>query len=309
MNHRSLLIATAQTLALYLSRFFIPIIGQILVLFTPVPLILAYVRDDRTTGTLALIAVAALTALFGGWYTAVVFVLGFGLMAVNIGEGMLRRMKPERIALLGGLIPAILVTLLLLLYFAHAGKDPVALAEQYLRDSVAEAAKTYANAGLTDMATAAASLSEAFIYYLVRLFPGIFIATMVTQAAFCFGIARAFIMRKQGAKAEQASLALWHAPDTWVWGLIASLAFLTVPNEFSRLAGWNLMVLFGTLYCAQGAALVDHFLRKIQMHYSARAAIMAIIMILPPILAGMIALGIVDIWADFRKVRGPIKTP
>jgi hypothetical protein len=129
------------------------------------------------------------------------------------------------------------------------------------------------------------------------------------QAACCFGIARTLLMRTPGADQApvQSSLAAWHAPDSWVWGLIAALALIVVPQKTAQLAGWNLAILFAVVYLAQGSAIVDHFLRKATIKAFGRGLILALVLALPSIVF-VIALGIVDIWADFRKVRVPAQT-
>lgn len=302
MNYRSLFLATGRAIILYVSGLLIPVLGQFFVLFTPVPLILAYVRDGRTTGLLAIAVASSLVTLLG-WYAAALFLLSFGLMTIGISEGMLRKMKPELIALLGGLLPILVLTPILLSYLAQLGENPILVAERYLRESVLEASKRYAGAGLTEMATATASIPDVVYYYLVRLLPGIFLATMTSQAAFCYGIARAFIIRKQGMGTSEKSFALWHAPDSWVFGLIASLGLLILPDESTNLIGWNLTILFGALYLAQGIALADFFMRKLRMHGFVRALMLTIILFLPPLIAALVAVGVVDIWADLRKVR------
>ncbi len=132
----------------------------------------------------------------------------------------------------------------------------------------------------------------------------------MTQAACCFGIARAILIRKPGTEPvpAQPSLVAWHAPDSWVWGLIAALALIVVPQETARLIGWNIGILFAVLYLAQGAAVVEHYLRKAGFRTFVRGLLLALILAMPSIVF-VIALGIVDIWADFRKVRGPVAKP
>jgi len=172
---------------------------------------------------------------------------------------------------------------------------------------MAEAAKVYAAMGLADMAATVTAMSDKFVHALVRLLPGIGVATSVVQAAFCYGIVRAAFIRRPGPipLPVQNSLASWHAPDTWVWGLIASLTLLVVPDEIAWYVGWNLTILFAILYLAQGIALLDFYLRKTHMRPFVRGVIHTLILALPSIVF-VIAAGIVDIWADFRKVRGPV---
>jgi uncharacterized protein YybS (DUF2232 family) len=308
MNYPSIVMATVQTVALYyVGGYLFPLIGQMIALFTPVPLIIAYVRNGRLEGLTALGASTVIVTLLGGWQVAAILVLSFGLMAVGTAEGMRRRLKPEHLSLLGGLLPIIAVGTGLAFYLVHVGTNPLTVVDEYLRSSMKEAAQLYSSVGLTEMAAAVTSVSDTFIHYLARLLPGIIIAMTVTQAAFCYGIARAVIMRRPGTDAflsAQPPLSSWHAPDTWVWGLIAALALLVIPDESAKLLGWNFAILFATLYLAQGIALVDYFLRKMQLRALGRGVVHTIILALPSIVF-VITLGIVDVWADFRKVRGP----
>ncbi len=310
MNFRAVFFATIQTTGLYAAGFInIPLLGQALALFTPVPLILAYVRNGRREGLTALFASCVLASVLGGWQAAAILLLSFGLMAAGTAEGMRRNMKLERIALLGGLLPVVIIGIVISFYFIRAGKNPIEAVEAYLRGSVAEAAKLYTSLGLAEMASMVNAVSDKFIHNLVRLIPSITIATSVTQAACCCGVARAVIARKPGATpvVSQPPFSLWHAPDAWIWGLIAALALVIYPNESSRLTGWNLAILFAVVYLAQGTAIVEHYLLRARIRAFVRWFITALILALPSIVF-VIALGIVDIWADVRKVRGPVQT-
>ncbi len=307
MNIRAVFLSTIQTIGLYAAGFVIPLLGQALALFTPVPAIVVFVRFGRREGLSVLIASGILAALLGGWLTAAIFFFSFGLMALGTAEGMRRAMKPERIALLGGLLPVAIIGIILTFYFIRIGKNPVTAVETYLRTSVAEAAKLYTGMRMTEMASMISAVSDSFIHHLVLLIPSLIIATSVIQAACCYGIARTIIVRKGGAfPITLPSFATWHAPDVWVWGLIASLAFIVVPGDTFRIVGWNLGILFAVFYLAQGTAIVDYYLRKARIKTIIRGLIIALILALPAVVF-VIALGIVDIWADIRKVRGPFQ--
>jgi uncharacterized protein YybS (DUF2232 family) len=305
--HRALIIATVQTVGLFLAAFVIPLLGQILALFTPVPLIIHALRYGKWQGLTALTASSAIVAALGGWQLAAILFLSFGLMAIGISEGMRLNLKHERTSLLGGLLPVVVLGVILAVYFSRIGKNPVSVAEEYLRSSLAETAQFYASMKLADMAAMVTAVSDTFVHYLVRLSPGIIIATSIAQAACCYGIARAMIMRRpgEGPMPVMTPFSLWHAPDSWVWGLIAALALIVVPGETSRFIGWNLGIIFGTVYLAQGTAIADYYLRKIRVKTFARGVMLGLVLAMPSIVF-VIALGIVDIWADLRKVRVPV---
>ena len=309
MNYRAILIAIVQTLGLFVAGFVIPLLGQMLALFTPVPLILVYVRNGKREGLTTLVASSFIMSVLGGWQAAAILFLSFGLMAIGTSEGMRRNLKPEQTSLLGGLLPIAVLGAIVVFYLVRVGKNPITEVEVYLRGIIASSAQTYTTMGLTEMAAMVSSIPDRFIYYLVRLIPSITIATSVMQAACCFGVARAILVRKPGTEPlpAQPPLAAWHAPDSWVWGLIAALALIVVNQETARLIGWNIAILFAVIYLAQGAAVVEHYLRKTGLRIFVRGLILALILVMPSIVF-VIALGIVDIWADFRKVRVPVQT-
>ena len=303
MKVRSLIIATMQTVGLYAAGLIIPVIGQFLALFAPVPAILSYMRNGRAAG-LTVLAASTAVLLALGWQTAFIFVLSFGLMAVGIAEGTRRAFRMENIALLGGLLPVAAGTLLLALYFFRSGHNPFTAADDYFRKSLADAVKLYTDMGLTEMASMVSSLPDRFVYYLVRLIPGIAIATSVIQAGACFGLARALLSRGVESIPVFPShrFSTWHAPDVWVWGLITALALIIVPEGPAKLTGWNLAILFGTVYLIQGAAIIEFYMLKVHLRTYLRSLLIAIILALPTVVF-VIALGVVDIWADIRKVR------
>lgn len=291
-----------QAAGLYLAGLIIPVLGLLAAVFSPVPFILAYARSGRREGLASIGLACGLVSVITGWQGAVLFFITFGLMAIGIAEAMRRGSRPEGAVLQGGFLPVAAIGIALAAYFGHLGKSPVAVIDEYLRNSLAEAAKMYTNLGLTEMAATINAVSDRFIYYLIRLLPGIVIATSVVQAACCFGLVRTMIARKQGPAPDQPTLAQWHAPDVWVWGLIATLACAVIPQESVNIISWNAAILFGVLYTAQGVAIVEHYFRKAGIHTAVRSMLHAIILALPVVVC-VTALGVVDIWADFRKVR------
>ncbi len=306
MKFRPFITAVALTIGLYAAGFLIPLLGQALALFTPVPLILLYCRQGRREGLTALFASVVLAGVLGGWQAGAILLFSFGLMAVGTAEGLRRRMKSERIALLGGLLPVLAGSLIIGWYFFRAGTNPVTAVETYLRNSMAEAAKVYADMGMTEASVMVSAVSDTFIRSVVRLIPSIVIATSVVQAACCYGLARVLLARRAAGLGDEVRqpFSSWHAPDVWVWGLIAALALIAVPQETAKFAGWNLAILLAVAYLMQGTAIVDHYLKKARIATVVRGLIIALILALPSVVF-VIALGVVDVWADVRTVRGP----
>ncbi len=304
MNYREILASTVQTLALFAAGLILPVFGQLFALLTPVPLVLVAVRSGMLQGCLVLLGSGVIVGFAAGWHAAAVLVFSFGIMAIGIAEGMRRQWKPESAVLLGGILPVLTVAVVTIVFIAETGKNPVLVLEEYLRETISEMAKIYSELGLSEMARIVLSVSDGFVHYLVRLLPGIVIATSVSQAAVCYAAARSLILKKPGAAPAIRSMALtqWHAPDIWVWGLIVALALIVFPPEIVQFTGWNLAIIYVVVYLTQGVAVVDYYLRKARFRPFLRVLLHTLILSLPSIVF-VISLGIVDIWADFRKVR------
>lgn len=307
MEFRPIIIASLRSLSLAVAGFLVPVAGQIAMLFMPVPLITVAVLHGRRSGILAALLTASAAALLGNFHAAVILlVLSLVLLALAIGDGMLRNLRHETTVLLGALVPIALLLLLFLPVLLKSGKDPFAAAEQFLRASIAETREIYVRAGLTDIVHTLDSLGDGMIHYAARLLPGILIATTLLQSLWCYGVARSIVLRKRPdlPLAARPPLAFWHLPDPWVWGLIATLALVAAAPRDSGpwFLGVNLSILWLLAYTAQGTALTDFLLRKLRIPVLMRSLLLALILTLPSVVI-VIALGVVDIWADFRKVR------
>jgi uncharacterized protein YybS (DUF2232 family) len=317
MPYRSILIAALQSAGLMIAGFIVPVLGQIAFLIAPVPLILIMVREGKLPGILAVgLATAVIAILAGGQAVFVVIFLSFGFMAMGLADGLRWRWKPENAVLIGGMLTLVALVVVLAPFLQNSDKGPIAVTEEYLRTSIAEAQQLYTQLGLTEVAQVMAQLTDTVVYYLVRLLPAILLATTLLQAACCYGMARTLILRKDPAATilAEPTLATWHAPDPWVWGLIVSLGLvasghLTSTKSTTYFIGLNLALLYLFVYAAQGVSLVDFWLRKAKLTILWRSFIHTIILTLPPLIAVVIAFGVVDIWADFRKVRTPAQTP
>ena len=304
MKYRPLISAILQTSALFVAGIVIPIAGQLAALFAPVPLVLIYQRNGKTQGFIALAISCLLVGLLGGWESAAILFFTFGLMAIGIAEGMRRQWTPEMVSLFGGLLPVVVAAAAIAVYVMRSHKNPVSVVEEYLQSSMVEAAKMYSQMGFSEMSTRISMVSGRFVHHLTRLLPGITVATSIFQAAVCYGLSRSILSRAPGTAVLPArvSLAQWHAPDIWVWGLIVGLALIMVPDETARYAGWNIAIIYAVIYLAQGVAVVDHYLVKARIRPLMRGILHTIILALPSIVF-VIALGVVDIWGDVRKVR------
>jgi uncharacterized protein YybS (DUF2232 family) len=307
MPFRPIIIPAFQTTGLVIAGLLVPVLGQIAVVFAPVPLVIASVLHGRKSGVLASCVAAALVAAVGAGQTAVLLLfLSIMLMALGLAEGMLRNVRHEITVLLGGFLPILFLLIFLAPLLATTGKNPITLAEEHLRQNLLEAQQLYTRMGLGETAQSIASLSDSMVFYLVRLIPGIILATTLIQSAGCYGMARSLVLRRNPGShlAAHPFFSAWRAPDQWVWGLIATLGLVAAFPRGSAawFTGLNVAILFLLVYLVQGIAIVEFYLRKARISVIWRSLLHTLILTLPTVVA-VIACGVVDIWGDFRKIR------
>jgi hypothetical protein len=129
-------------------------------------------------------------------------------------------------------------------------------------------------------------------------------------------LAAALIRRKR----PEGSLAWFHVWPGCIWALSLSLLAIVAGLNFGiaplEIAGWNILVLCGILYLAQGGGIAIFFLARLspRMRFAIYLGVAALILspgINAVFLGALILLGIAENWAPLRasKSKGPPPTP
>jgi hypothetical protein len=108
-----------------------------------------------------------------------------------------------------------------------------------------------------------------------------------------------------------SDLSEWSAPEYLVFGTLAPAVVITmVKQEWALALAGNLLLVFMIPFFFQGMAIASHTLHRFHfspgMRFITYAMIFGIFggMVLP----AMAAMGVIDIWLDFRRLRKPKKT-
>jgi hypothetical protein len=97
-------------------------------------------------------------------------------------------------------------------------------------------------------------------------------------------------------------LSRWRVADRMIWVLIASgFALFVLPADLGWVAT-NLFVVALACYFAQGLAIVSYFLQRVGLPRPLRAATFAVIALQYLAAALVVALGVFDLWGDFRNL-------
>lgn len=97
----------------------------------------------------------------------------------------------------------------------------------------------------------------------------------------------------------------WRLPDGAVWVLIAGIAVLLSPWPEWKPTGWTLLLGAGLGYCVQGIAVVESLLlaRGVPPSMILLTLLFVFAMATPVFLLAATAVGVSDLWLDYRRLE------
>lgn len=308
----------------------------LLVIFTPLPLLSVMVTRGRRDGWAAAIAASALVAgvyallLFGTsagsggapalpvpalglatfyapaslWIMGVCYFAFFAAIAVALGEGVHRRWGLVRwggVALLAGLVCFAPIAAAALLPNALSGGGGI---RGYLVQLVGEiAAMNAQSGGVANLAFLADSAGEV-VALMLGIAPSCLFVFALLVVVLNMLVGRRFL-RGRHAFAHVHNVARFRLPDAAVWSIVVAGAAFFADGYLLRTgtiktAALNALIAFGALYFFQGLAVVVYFLQGIRAPLLKTLAYVAIIFFFQTIGMLIVAIGVADVWADFR---------
>jgi uncharacterized protein YybS (DUF2232 family) len=301
-------LALASSVFLFMSGISLPPLGVILLPLVAQPVLLFSFKYGIAAG-LVVLALAFLLFLF----VAEELALMYGLFAVMAGLllALLGRIRAIEY-LVGGIAAIMLSTTAALAYYFFGSWTAMF---QDLRVSMTQqlvsAMTVQEKMGLPQ--DSLASLKEQtpqIVEMMLRLLP----ALLLLSFAFIVLINLLYLGRRFPERRAQwfslPHLREWKGPEPLVWGLIACGFVLFLPGAgVLNAVAWNLLVVIGACYFAQGLAVIAFFFHKNNVPRFLRG-LTYILIIFQQIFTLLVAgLGLFDLWGDFRRLGKDRLTP
>jgi uncharacterized protein YybS (DUF2232 family) len=117
-----------------------------------------------------------------------------------------------------------------------------------------------------------------------------------------------FLLRRFPERREQwlsiATFREWKCPEPLVWALIACGFAVFVPaSEWVTIVALNVLLVTGVCYFIQGLAIVAFFFHKNNVPRFLRSATYILIIFQQIFTLLVAALGLFDLWGDFRRLK------
>jgi hypothetical protein len=129
-----------------------------------------------------------------------------------------------------------------------------------------------------------------------------FLPALMVVGATALWLANLRLSARWAAWPQLYALSRWRTPDWVIWLLIASGFGLFMPHGDVAAVAGNFFAVVIACYFGQGLAIVSYFFQRFGLPRGLRVATYLVIA-LQQIAAGLVvALGIFDLWGDFRQL-------
>jgi uncharacterized protein YybS (DUF2232 family) len=232
-----------------------------------------------------------------GWPVGAAF-LAFAGVPAAVMVAMLRRagrLEPALAAAVGGTLLGGLALLVSLMPDVSAWRD--AFGDAW-RTSFDGAIEMYRDLGMSaDQIAELESARTEMGQTLLRLLPALLI---VFSAA--LWLANLCVSSRWIGWPQVSELSRWRVPDALIWLLIAAGFAMFIPVPLLAGAAVNVFAVVLACYFGQGLAIVSYFLRRFGLPRGLRIATYIVIAFQYVAAALVVALGVFDLWGDFRHL-------
>jgi uncharacterized protein YybS (DUF2232 family) len=139
--------------------------------------------------------------------------------------------------------------------------------------------------------------------YIPQILPALMVSALLSTVWLNISLGSWLLKKKGHELTPWPQYNEWKLPDSFVWLVVVSgVFFLLLPQPLNML-GLNGLIVCSTVYFFQGLAIAASLLNKWSVPRMIRVLIYALIFIQTYGIIVLSFLGLVDVWADFRKLN------
>ena len=304
-TRRDLIRGVAFALFFFSASVFLPIVGFFFALFIPVPILFYRVKRGRRNG--AIIAGASgglmLLLLAGGPSGDGLFFFGLLLLGLALGEGLDQGLPVERTVLYACGAVLGCATVLLLFHTSLSGVNLVPFLSDYIRQNLELSIALYQQMGVPPaQLDAIRNLLDLIHQTLLRLLPALVVSATLMVAWTTLLLGLSLLRVRAVPVTDPGPLNRWRVPEPLIWGVIGCGGLLLLPDTGLRLVGINGLIVLLTVYFFGGIAVVSFFFQKRRLPLALRFLFYALIAIQQLLVLIVVAIGLFDMWFNFRKL-------
>lgn len=288
-----------------------PLIGPLVVVLTPLPVLYYASLLKRSRGfsilTASFVTAYGVLALLKQQINLPMpFMIAF--LGITLSEIIKRDLSFDKMVLASALLLFLCGMGFIIYNSCRANITPWELVENYVAEVVKENIALYKKFNVPqEQIQMITEKTPQITRFFAGIFPALGISGSVVTVWANLLVGQMFFRLKGIPFPGFGDLTTWKAPEKLVWVLIAAGGMLFVPIEGIVIVGMNLLIITGLIYMFQGLAITAFFFRKKQISRMFRFFFYGLIMVQQYMLIFVIAVGLFDLWVDFRKRITDIK--
>jgi uncharacterized protein YybS (DUF2232 family) len=159
--------------------------------------------------------------------------------------------------------------------------------------------------------------TQSVLMFLPRLLPGILAVSFAIISLVNYVVSANIFKRNQIEIKPFRPFIAWDLPWYYVWGVILGLILVLIPeiggtfdgspaliDRAADVLGFNLIIIFGSLYAVLGISVLWGIFARFKLGLLIRVIIIAVLWFFFGIALFVFPLmGLIDIWANFRKLK------
>jgi uncharacterized protein YybS (DUF2232 family) len=296
--------AAALAGAFFLAGGAIPLIGGVLMMLAPAPIVIYAVGRPSpiTRATIAILLAGALIAILWGPFGGLAYMVSFGLATAVTCYMLERRYSFEMITAIGA--GAMVAASVIAAMAVMGGPDAlIKTVHDELAQGMARGQDLYKLLGV--QSTIPADTQASVIAFTMRLSPAF--ALLVAASAMLLNL-RVF-WRWAGPQRLTynlfGDLSRWSAPEWMVWLLLAGGFGLFIPVPEVGNIALNGFICVAAIYFCQGLAIIGFYFQSLSVPSIVRGIIYFVVFAQPVVAALVCVAGVFDMWIDFRRLKPP----
>lgn len=291
------------TLTLFLAYVMIPLAGMLPGVFVPLPAIYYTLKRGRSTG-LAIVTVSTVVlALMADFASTLLYLCQCGVLSLALPHFLAAGRKGARSIAYAVAINLAVVLLVAVFYGAVQGVNLHAQVLKGIQSSISQTATLYEKAGLQgdELKELQQGMEQAGAV-IGRIYPALVVVSLAFVAGLNLLLLRRFAARLSASPAL-GDFKQFRNPEQLVWVLIIAGFAMLVPHRQVTAVALNILVVTVSLYFIQGMAVIAHFFARVAVPRFARVVFYMFLVLQPYLAVAVAALGIFDIWGDFRTPK------
>jgi len=297
------LVGMAGSFILFAAYLVIPPAGIFSGLLAPFPAAYYRFRHGRATGIIIILGTTAAMTAYFGLSAGTFYLVQCGLIALLLPELLLRGFSATRSIVWTTAAIVTLLTVVVLFFSMTSGQNVHQIVVAEIQKSVAQAADIYEKSGVKGEELAVLKQTMATAAELViRMYPALIIITLIGMVGCNLALLRRFTAG-MGVSLNINEFRAYKNPDILVWGLIAAGFSLLADNPIITTPAINALAIIVVLYFLQGLAVLSTVIARQSIAGVLRAGLYIMLLLQPYLAALVAAIGIFDLWGDFRTPR------